>query len=156
MNFHKSTKMSSVYKICISENFKGKMKSVDSIEVVAGKGLVNDRYYKNDNNNVNQITLIEKEQIDYFNKKSSISIPYISFRRNIITKDINLNELIGSELTIGKIKIKAHILCEPCNRLQRELKQDNLVKDLLHKSGLRCEILTSGKIFVGDKILNKI
>ena len=50
------------------------------------------------------------------------------------------------------MKVKAHDLCRPCKYLQESLKQKNLVKELLHKAGLRCEILTSGKIFVGDKI----
>ena len=50
------------------------------------------------------------------------------------------------------MKVKAHDLCRSCKYLQESLKQKNLVKELLHKAGLRCEILTSGKIFVGNKI----
>ena len=83
---------------------------------------------------------------------SGTSIPYLSFRRNIVTKDIRLNELVGKELSIGKVQLKAHRLCEPCLYLQEKLKQENFVKKLLHKSGLRCEILKSGTIFIGDKI----
>ena len=65
---------------------------------------------------------------------------------------IKLNELLGSEFLIGKVKVKAHDLCNPCKYLQESLKQKNLVKELLRKAGLRCEILTGGKIIIGDEI----
>jgi len=146
--------MATVFNIGISKNFKGKMESVPSIEAIAGKGLVNDRYFKSDNKNLNQITLIEKEKIDYFNKLIKSSIPYIDFRRNIITEGIELNGLVGRKIAIGEITILIHDLCQPCKNLQESLNQKNLVKQLLNKSGLRCEILTSGKINVGDEIKN--
>ena len=87
-----------------------------------------------------------------YNQISGTSILSKDFRRNIITEGINLNELVGSEFFIGNVKVKAHDPCRPCKYLQESLKQKNLVKELLHKAGLRCEILTSGKIFVGDEI----
>ena len=95
---------------------------------------------------------IEIENINYYNKISNTFIPAIKFRRNIITKDISLNKLVGSEFYIGQVKVKAHDLCRPCKYLQESLKQKNIIKELLLKGGLRCEILTSGKIFIGDKI----
>ena len=71
---------------------------------------------------------------------------------DIITEGIRLNELIGSEFFIGDIKVKAHDLCRPCKYLQETLKQNDLIKTMLKKSGIRCEILTNGKIIVGNKI----
>ena len=144
--------MAKVIKIAVSQDFKGQMKSTNSVETVAGKGLVGDRHFKENNEIRCQITLIEIENINYFNKISGISIPSIEFRRNIITEGIKLNDLIGNEFLIGKVKVKAHDLCRPCKYLQESLKQKNLVKELLHKAGLRCEILTSGKIIVDDEI----
>ena len=132
--------MATVFNIGISNNIKGKMESVASAEAVAGKGLVNDRYFKNDNNNLSQVTLIEKEKIDYFNKLIKSSIPYIDFRRNIITEGVELNRLVGHKIMIGKITVHIHDLCQPCKNLQDVLKQKDLVKQLLNKSGLRCEI----------------
>ena len=128
------------------------MKNVDSVESIAGKGLLNDRHFREVNEKKSQITLIEIENINHYNQISGTSIPSKDFRRNIITKGIKLNELVGSEFFIGKVKVKAHDLCRPCKYLQESLKQKNLVKELLRKGGLRCEILTDGKIFVGDKI----
>ena len=144
--------MATVFEIGISTSSGENMQKVNNAEVVVGKGLVNDRYFKTDNNNSCQITLIESENIDDYNQLSGTSIPYLSFRRNIVTKDIRLNELVGKELSIGKVQLKAHRLCEPCLYLQEKLKQENFVKKILHKSGLRCEILKSGTIFIGDKI----
>lgn len=148
--------MSTVSKICITEKSGDDMKDVSSVRVVASKGIVNDRYF-NENNDVDiQITLIESENIDYVNEKLKTNIPYIDFRRNIVTKDIKLNELIGKELIIGEVRIKGRRLCDPCKYLQDKLKKTNSFNNLayLHKrGGLRCEILTSGKISIEDEII---
>ena len=144
--------MPKVIEITVSENPKGQMKSVNNVEAITGKGLVNDYHFKDDNEKRRQITLIEIENINHYNQISGTSILSKDFRRNIVTEGIRLNELVGNEFFIGIVKVKAHDLCRPCKYLQESLKQKNLVKELLHKAGLRCEILTSGKIFVGDKI----
>ena len=147
--------MSKVSKICITEKSGEKMRSVETIEVVAKKGIINDRYFSEDSNQDTQITLIESENIDYINEVSNSNIPYIYFRRNIITKDINLNELVGKEILIGKVRIKGHRLCNPCKYLQDKLQQKDLFNNLSYfykRGGLRCEILSSGRISVNDKI----
>ena len=144
--------MSKVFEIAITRNYKGKMIGISSIEAIAKKGLVNDRHFKESNNAQCQVTLIESENINYYNKKFRTSIAYIDFRRNIITRGIKLNELVGKEFLIGEVKVKAHDLCRPCKYLQQTLKQDNIIKEFLLKGGLRCEILTSGKISIGDTL----
>jgi len=144
--------MSEVSKICITSKSAEEMQDVNTVEVIASKGIVKDRYFNENNNQDIQITLIESENIDYYNQISETNIPYISFRRNIITKGIQLNDLIGKEFLIGNVKIKGHRLCAPCRYLQDMLKQKNLVKKLLNRGGLRCEILTDGIISVNDPI----
>jgi len=144
--------MAKVIGIAISENYKGQMRKVNSVETIKGKGLVGDRYFREANEEKFQITLIEIENINHYNQISGTNILPIDFRRNIITEGIKLNELVGSEFLIGEVKVKAHDLCRPCKSLQESLKQKNFVKELLKKGGLRCEILTSGKIFAGNKI----
>jgi MOSC domain-containing protein YiiM len=143
--------MSEVFGITVCSDFGKDMIQLDSVEAIAGKGIVEDRYFKK-NENTSNITLIEKENIDLFNKNSSRSIPYQKFRRNIITKGIRLNSLVGREIFIGSVKIKVHELCQPCLKLQKLLGQNNFVKDMTHKSGIRCEILIGGKIGKGNKI----
>ena len=125
---------------------------MESVAAVKGKGLLNDRKYKENNNKKSQLTLIEVENINYFNKISNSSIDPLNFRRNIITEGIKLNKLINKEFLIGKVKVKGHDLCRPCKYLQELLNQKNFVKELMFKGGLRCEILSSGKIFYNDII----
>ena len=144
--------MAKVTKIGISPVAGKKVIKVKSANAIAGKGLENDRFYKNNNSVTSQLTLIEKENIDDINKLFGTSIPYEDFRRNIITEGIKLNNLINKEILIGEVKVKVHLLCEPCKHLQDILNQKNLVKNLIHKGGLRCEILTSGKISIGNII----
>ena len=144
--------MSEVSKICITEKYGELMQDVKTVEVAAKKGIINDRYFSEVSDHDTQITLIESENIDYINQITNSNIPYIDFRRNIITKGINLNELVGKEIIIGKVRIKGHRLCNPCKYLQEKLQQKNLVKNLVSRGGLRCEILSNGKISVSDKI----
>jgi len=144
--------MSQVIQIGIHESKGDEVRAIDTVEAIKGKGLVNNRHFKENNEKRSQITLIEIENINYYNKISKTLIPSINFRRNIITSGIKLNELLNKEFYIGKVRVKAHDLCRPCKYLQELLKQNNIIKEFLHKGGLRCEILTSGKICIGDKI----
>ena len=144
--------MSQVIQIGIHESKGDEVRAIDVVEAVKGKGLVNNRHFKEDNEKKCQITLIEIENINYYNKISKTQIPPINFRRNIVTSGIRLNELLNKEFCIGKVRVKAHDLCRPCKYLQEFLKQNNIIKEFLHKGGLRCEILTNGKIYIGDKI----
>ena len=144
--------MAKVIEIAVSQNSGKVMKNVESVESIAGKGLLNDRHYKENNDKKSQLTLIEIENINYFNKISGSVILPKDFRRNIITEGIKLNELVGSEFLIGEVKVKAHDLCRPCKYLQESLKQKNLVKELLRRGGLRCEILINGTISIGDEL----
>ena len=122
--------MAKVIGIAISENYKGQMRKVNSVETIKGKGLVGDRYFREANEEKFQITLIEIENINHYNQISGTNILPIDFRRNIITEGIKLNELVGSEFLIGEVKVKAHDLCRPCKSLQESLKQKNFVKEL--------------------------
>ena len=146
--------MSKIIAIGIAKenNQKFKIEQVNNVEVIAGKGIKGDRYYHDYNEAKKQITLIESENIDYYNKKFSTNFSYLDFRRNLITKNIQLNDLVGKKLSIGQIDIEVHDLCRPCKYLQEILGKDNIVKEFLRRGGLRCEILVSGDIQVGDEI----
>ncbi|PPR44112.1 MAG: hypothetical protein CFH17_01310 [Alphaproteobacteria bacterium MarineAlpha5_Bin7] len=145
--------MSKVLTICISKVSGDDMIEVETVNLIASKGIIEDRYFKENNEKDIQITLIEKENIDFYNQISNTDIPYINFRRNIITSGIKLNDLINKEILIGDTKIKAHRLCDPCKYLQDKLTQKSLVKNFINRGGLRCEVITSGKISVDDHII---
>ena len=144
--------MSQVFKLGITSNNNKIIEDVDSIEVLANKGVVGDRHFNDYNDPYCQLSLIESENVDYYNTKFGLNIPYIDFRRNIITKGIKLNDLIGKRLLIGDVKVEAIDLCRPCRHLTEMLNQENILKEFLRRGGLRCQILSSSKISVGDQI----
>jgi len=116
------------------------------------KGIVNDRYYNRYKNRKEQVTLINQEEIDAFNKNIGKNLDYKDFRRNIIISGINLSKYINKKIIIQNAVLKIHELCQPCIYLQKKLGVPNLVKMLVNKSGVRAEIISSGFISIGDKI----
>ena len=147
--------MSVVYEIGITEKNNQEIEKKETIEVVASKGIVGDRYFHDFNGDREQITLIESENIDYYNNTFNTKFTYLEFRRNIVTKNIKLNDLVGKTIQVGNIKLKVNDLCRPCKNLQQRLGKSNIIKEFLRRGGLRCEILSSGTINVGDKITVK-
>ena len=117
-----------------------------------GKGIVNDRYYENFKDKKEQVTLIEIEEIELFNKLTGKKLDYKEFRRNIIISSFKICEMIGQKIKINNVILKIHEVCQPCNYLQKKLNSPNLVKKLVNKSGVRAEILSSGYINIGSKI----
>ena len=144
--------MGEVFKLGITKNNNQPIKEVNSIEVMANKGIIGDRHFHDFNNPYNQLSLIESENIDEYNIKFELDIPYVNFRRNIVTKGIKLNDLIGKKLKIGNVELEVIDLCRPCRHLTEMLDQKNILKEFLRKGGIRCQILSSFKIYVGDKI----
>lgn len=144
--------MSKVIKIGTTSNNNKKIKEAELIEVIENKGIVGDRHFKDFNDPYCQLSLIESENIDYFNSKYGLNIDYIDFRRNIITKGIRLNGLIGKKFSIGETLVEGVDLCRPCRHLTEMLNQKNILKEFMRRGGLRCQILSSSKIKIGDRI----
>ena len=144
--------MSKVFKIGKTTFNNQKITEVESVEVVADKGIVGDRHFREFNDPYSQLSLIESENINYYNIKYSLNIPYVEFRRNIVTEGIQLNNLIGKRFLVGSVELEGIDLCRPCRHLSELLNQDNIIKEFLRKGGLRCQILSSSKINVGDVI----
>ena len=146
--------MSKVIKLGISSSNNKKIKEVKFIEVLANKGVVGDRHFSDYNDPYCQLTLIESENIDFYNFKYGLNIPYINFRRNVVTKGVRLNELVGKKLKIGNVEVEGVDLCRPCRHLAEILCRDNILKEFLRKGGLRCQILSSSIIKIDDKIIS--
>ena len=144
--------MAEVFKLGITKNNNKKIDEVNSIDLIANKGIVGDRYFKDFSDPMSQLTLIESENIDDYNRRYNLNIDYLDFRRNIITKDIKLNNYVGKKILIGKVEVEVIDLCRPCRFLQEKLNKNNIIKEFLRKGGLRCRILSSGTIKVGDLI----
>ena len=144
--------MSKVLKLGITDINNKKIKEVEKIEVLSNKGVIGDRHFNEFNDPYCQLSLIESENIDYYNLRYGLNIPYLDFRRNIVTKGIQLSELIGKRFVIGKVKVEGIDLCRPCRHLTEILGQENIIKEFLRKGGLRCQILSSSSISVNDMI----
>jgi len=134
------------------------MEPRETVRAVAGKGLEGDRYYsglgtfsphppKADF----EITLIEQEQIVNFAEQSGLPFTALLARRNLVTQGVDLNSLAGKEFNVGEVRIRGVRLCEPCNYLAR-ISFPEALTGLVHKGGLRGQVLTSGTIKVGDKV----
>ena len=144
--------MAKVIKLGLTDKNNQKIKEVKIINVIKNQGIEGDRHLREFNDPFSQLTLIESENIDYYNLKYGLNIPYIDFRRNIVTKGIKLNELVGKKISIGDVRAEGIDLCRPCRHLNEILNQNNILKEFLRRGGLRCQILNSSKINLGDQI----
>ena len=138
--------------ICIAPSEGGEIQEVAEIEAIPGTGLSGDRYCKPNAAPETQITLIEAEAIDEFNQTFSLNLSATQFRRNVITRDVQLNSLEGKSFSVGGVRLRGIELVWPCAYLQNLLQIPGLVKQLTHKGGLRCEILSDGVIRSDDLI----
>ena len=126
--------MSKVFKLGLTSNNNKEIEEVKFIEVLANKGVVGDRHFSDFNDPYNQLSLIESENIDYYNIKYGLDNPYVNFRRNIVTKGIQLNDLIGKKFTIGNVEVEGIDLCRPCKHLTdgfKYLRIFNILKDFI-------------------------
>ena len=144
--------MSGILKIGLTKDHNKEIIEVNEINLIAGKGIVGDRHFRDFNDPFNQFSIIESENIDEYNLKNKLSIPYLNFRRNIVTKGIKLNELLNKNIKIGSVKLDVIDLCRPCRHLSEKLGRNDIIKEFLKKGGIRCQIINDGKISVTDKI----
>lgn len=151
--------MNNILKIYIVKTDSSIPQSIRVAELEAGKGIVGDRYYdetgtfskKLKSLPDKELTLIESEKIDSFNKEFNFNFTYADFRRNIVTTGIELNDLEGKEFMLGNIRLRGVRLCEPCAHLVSLLVPE-LIPSMVGKSGLRAQIITTGSVSIGDSI----
>lgn len=133
-------------------------KSIDSARAAPGRGLEGDRYfshtgtYSDTPGTGRDLTLIESEQIAGIEREYDIKIEPGESRRNITTFGISLNELVDREFRIGEVTVRGTRLCEPCAYVAGLIGHPDVLKALVHRGGLRCDIVTEGTIRVGDTI----
>ncbi len=133
------------------------MVPVEEVRAVAGRGLEGDRYfsqrgtYSKRPGPDREVTLIEIEAIEALKRDHGIEIDPGASRRNIVTRGVPLNHLVGREFRVGEITLRGLRLCEPCAHLER-LSQRGVLRGLIHRGGLRAQILTDGMIRVGDPV----
>jgi MOSC domain-containing protein YiiM len=146
----------SVVSIHIAPAAKEPMIAVPEIEAIPGKGLAGDRYYEKAGTFSlpqpdRELTLIESEAIEAFTNELGIDYEAGAARRNVVTRGVPLNHLVGREFQIGAVKVRGLRLCEPCAHLAR-LTNDAVLPGLVHRAGLRAQILSEGMIRAGDVV----
>lgn len=146
-----------VVSIHIADRAEAPMRSVDHVRAVPGKGLEGDRYfrasgtYSDRPGPAREITLIESEAIDAMARDNELTIHPGDARRNVVTRGAPLNHLVGREFQVGRVRLRGIRLCEPCAHLEG-LTRRGVLAGLIHRGGLRAQIVTEGEIRVGDRI----
>ena len=146
----------SVVSIYIADGPGTVMLPVQEAQAVPGKGLEGDRYFKNlgtfsKPQPDRELTLIEIEAVEGFRNELGVEFEPGAARRNVVTRDVPLNHLVGREFQIGEVKFRGIRLCEPCGHLAR-LSHEGVLPGLVHRGGLRAQILTQGVIRAGDVV----
>ena len=144
--------MSEILKIGLTKDHNKEIVETSEIDLVAGKGVVGDRHFRDYNDPLNQLSIIESENIDEYNIKYNLNIPHLNFRRNIVTRGIKLNELVGKKISIGTVNLDVIDLCRPCRHLSEKLGRKDIIKEFLRKGGIRCQIMNDGKISLSNQI----
>lgn len=128
---------------------------LDSAVGIPGLGLEGDRYYKkggtfSDRGEAGRaLTLIESEALEALERDYGIRLPYGEARRNIVTRGIALSHLVGKTFRCGSVLARGTRLCEPCSHLEN-ISGLKVQRGLIHRGGLRADILQEGTIRIGD------
>ena len=125
---------------------------VQRVRLVAGRGLEGDRYYAPAGAGSGEaLTLIAAEALEGLEADTGIRLSAADSRRQVLTRGIDLNALVGREFTVGSVRCRGVELCEPCAHLQ-SVTQDGVLKGLVHRGGLRADVLNDGDVSVGDAV----
>jgi len=109
--------------IHIASAAKEAMQAVTQVKAIPGSGLEGDRYalgqgtfFKPEPDH--ELTLIEAEAIEALKRDYGVDLAPGEARRNLVTRGVPLNHLVGREFRIGEVGIRGIRLCEPCSHLQ--------------------------------------
>jgi MOSC domain-containing protein YiiM len=127
--------------------------AVDRVRAVAGGGLVGNRYFYADGDAPSgvAITLVAAEAVEAFVDETGIEVTPAETRRNVLTRGIDVNALVGKRFRIGDVECMGVELCEPCSDLEAMTKP-GVIKGLVHRAGLNADVLNDGEIAVGDAV----
>jgi hypothetical protein len=127
---------------------------VGSVEVLANQGPRGDRYFLAEpaaRSEDADLTLIEAEALEAFSAETGVALSHEESRRNVLTRGIRLNDLVGRRFRVGEVECLGVELCEPCSHLQN-LTRPGVLRGMVHRAGLYAEVTRSGTIRVGDDL----
>ena len=142
--------------IHIAPAAKSPMQEVPEVLAIPGVGLDGDRYARRQGTFFKpepdfELTLIEAEAVETAQREHGLKLTPGESRRNLVTRGVSLNPLVGREFRIGNVRVRGIRLCQPCSHLQA-LTGQPVIKALPHRAGLRAQILTEGAIHTGDPV----
>jgi MOSC domain-containing protein YiiM len=145
--------------IAIADRAEAPMQQITTAQAIPSRGLDGDRYAnrvgtftpRSGRGSGYDLTLIEAEVLDELTSPDGHRLGYAEARRNIVTRGIDLNALVGQRFRVGDVECVGRRLCEPCAHLER-LTHKGVLRNLIHRGGLRADILTAGSITVGAAI----
>src|SRR5215218_6020690 len=129
----------------VSPQFEQLPQAVEAVEVTA-EGMLGDRYFGERN-----LTLIEAEALEGLFEEAGIELTAAESRRQVLTRGVRLNDLVGKRFTVGDVQCVGEEWCEPCASLQ-SLTYPGVLRGLVHRGGLRADIVRGGRIAVGDPV----
>jgi MOSC domain-containing protein YiiM len=142
-----------VVEINIAAEESARCEPVHSLVAEAGKGLVGDRNHNAGGVGEGEaITLIELEALEGLEADTGIRLSAADSRRNVCTSGIGLNDLVGRRFRVGEALCEGVELCEPCNHLAKLNDEFGILRGLVHRGGLRADVLEGGRIAVGDQV----
>jgi MOSC domain-containing protein YiiM len=150
-------KLGTILSIQIAANAGGRLAKVQEVKAIAGMGLEGDRYYARTgtyskaHDESREATFIEAEALEALTRDYQVALTGAESRRNITTRGVALNHLVGKEFQAGDAVFRGIRLCEPCTHME-EVSGKQARKGLIHRGGLRAQIVKSGKLCVGDEI----
>jgi MOSC domain-containing protein YiiM len=118
---------------------------VDSV-AVSDEGMEGDRYFGR-----GDITLVEAEALEGLREDTGIELSPAEVRRQVLTRGIRLNDLLGKRFRVGEVEAVGVEWCEPCNHLE-SITYPGVLKGLVHRAGLRADVVNPGRISVGDEV----
>ena len=124
---------------------------VERARAVAGRGLEGNRYFYDEAPPGRALTLIAAEALEAFTNETGIPLSAAESRRNVLTRGIDVNALVGRRFRIGDVECLGVELCEPCSTLEG-LTRPGVLKGMVHRAGLNADILSDGEIGVGDPV----
>jgi len=143
--------MAEVISIHLAAEIAAPVFAVESVEAVAGAGLRGDRKFQPGAPPEKHLTLIESEELEQLAAEHGIELAPGESRRQLTTRGVRLNPLVGKRFKVGDVECRGIELCEPCAHLQ-SLTYPGIMRALVHKAGLNAEIISGGEISVGDEI----
>ena len=142
--------------IVLSTEAEGRMRVVSSVEAVAGRGLRGDRYergagtFSDPSGSGYDLTLVETEALEEL-AAGGVELAPAEARRNLVVRGVELDDLIRKRFRVGEVECFGQRRCEPCAHLER-LTRPGVLHGLVHRGGLRADVLSDGEIYTGDRV----